>query len=67
MVAERGEQELFVQVSAFPRDGRPPVIGDGFMQRGQAVPEKLSWHGNARGWRRRALRAAGVRRELTEI
>lgn len=28
VVADHGEQELFVHVSAFPRDGRIPVIGD---------------------------------------
>ncbi len=28
VVADHGEQELFVHVSAFPRDGRPPVIGE---------------------------------------
>ena len=28
VVADHGEQELFVHVSAFPRDGRPPAIGD---------------------------------------
>ena len=28
VVADHGEQELFVHVSAFPRDGRPPAIGE---------------------------------------
>lgn len=28
VVAEHGDQELFVHVSAFPRDGRPPGIGE---------------------------------------
>ena len=28
VVADRGDQELFVHVSAFPRDGRPPAIGE---------------------------------------
>jgi cold shock CspA family protein len=28
VVAEHGDQELFVHVSAFPRDGRPPAIGE---------------------------------------
>lgn len=28
VVADHGEQELFVHVSAFPRDGRPPSIGE---------------------------------------
>lgn len=28
VVADQGGQELFVHVSAFPRDGRPPVIGE---------------------------------------
>ena len=28
LVADHGEQELFVHVSAFPRDGRPPAIGE---------------------------------------
>lgn len=28
VVADHGDQELFVHVSAFPRDGRPPVIGE---------------------------------------
>lgn len=28
LVAEHGDQELFVHVSAFPHDGRPPVIGE---------------------------------------
>jgi cold shock CspA family protein len=28
VVAEHGDQELFVHVSAFPRGGRPPVIGE---------------------------------------
>jgi len=28
VVADHGEQELFVHVSAFPRDGRPPTVGE---------------------------------------
>lgn len=28
VVADQGGQELFVHVSAFPRDGRPPAIGE---------------------------------------
>lgn len=28
VVADHGDQELFVHVSAFPRDGRPPSIGE---------------------------------------
>ena len=28
VVADHGDQELFVHVSAFPRDGRPPAIGE---------------------------------------
>jgi cold shock CspA family protein len=28
VVADHGEQELFVHVTAFPRDGRPPAIGE---------------------------------------
>lgn len=28
VVADQGEQELFVHASAFPRDGRPPAIGE---------------------------------------
>ena len=28
LVAEHGDQELFVHVSAFPRDGRPPTVGE---------------------------------------
>lgn len=28
VVADHGEQELFVHVSAFPRGGRPPVVGE---------------------------------------
>lgn len=28
VVADHGDQELFVHVSAFPRDGRPPTIGE---------------------------------------
>lgn len=28
MVAEHGDQELFVHVSAFPRDGRTPTVGE---------------------------------------
>ncbi|UJW79041.1 cold shock domain-containing protein [Hydrogenophaga sp. SL48] len=28
VVADHSDQELFVHVSAFPRDGRPPVIGE---------------------------------------
>jgi cold shock CspA family protein len=28
LVADHGDQELFVHVSAFPRDGRPPAIGE---------------------------------------
>ncbi|MBE0590356.1 MAG: cold shock domain-containing protein [Hydrogenophaga sp.] len=28
VVADHGDQELFVHVSAFPRDGRPPVVGE---------------------------------------
>lgn len=27
VVADQGGQKLFVHVSAFPRDGQPPVIG----------------------------------------
>ncbi len=28
VMADHGDQELFVHVSAFPRDGRPPTIGE---------------------------------------
>jgi cold shock CspA family protein len=28
VAADHGDQELFVHVSAFPRDGRPPAIGE---------------------------------------
>lgn len=28
LVADQGDQELFVHISAFPRDGRPPVVGE---------------------------------------
>ena len=28
VVADHGDQELFVHVSAFPRDGRPPAVGE---------------------------------------
>ena len=28
VVADHGDQELFVHLSAFPRDGRPPAIGE---------------------------------------
>jgi cold shock CspA family protein len=28
VVAERSDQELFVHVSAFPRDGRQPIVGE---------------------------------------
>ena len=28
LVADHGDQELFVHVSAFPRDGHAPVIGE---------------------------------------
>jgi cold shock CspA family protein len=28
LMADHGDQELFVHVSAFPRDGRPPAIGE---------------------------------------
>ena len=28
VVADHGEQELFVHVTSFPRDGRPPAIGE---------------------------------------
>lgn len=28
VVADHGDQELFVHVSAFPRGGRPPVVGE---------------------------------------
>lgn len=28
LVAEHGDQELFVHMSAFPRDGRPPALGE---------------------------------------